>query len=108
MITLFTWKEFYGSPAKTLLKLQCEYCGKIFEREKRRIQSAMNNKTKDKCNFCSRKCNGQSKNKYITITCTFCNKEFLRKPYRKMQLENFCSKKCSSKYRISQKSKKDI
>ena len=102
MITLYTYKEFYGSKVTHKLPLQCEFCSKTFYQTKRRIQSALRCNGKDKCCFCSKSCASKSKLKKIEIQCSNCHNKFF-KNIKKIRDENFCSKSCASKNRLKNK-----
>ena len=103
MITMFSWKVFYESRAKDLLPLQCEHCGNTFFKEKRRIQSAMSLRSKDRCNYCDHSCAAKHKGEKITLHCGECGKEFSKnkgeiKPTKTNK--HFCSKKCLGRFLI--------
>lgn len=100
MITKYTYKVFYASKVTDKLPLECEFCHKTFNIEKRKIQSALSQRGKAKCSFCSKRCASKAKTKYKEMMCDFCNKKFNRKliEIKKNRSEkHFCSKSCSAK-----------
>lgn len=105
MITLYTYKEFYASKVAEKLPLRCEFCGKVFHTTKRKIQSALKGKGRDKCSFCSVKCGRLSQTKKIELECAKCGNKFI-KEVRKVRPskdgKHYCSRWCSNNRKKSQ------
>ena len=99
MITLYTYKTFYGSKVEDKLPLRCEQCGKTFHVAKRKIQSALKGKGRDKCGFCSVRCGRLSQTKKIELECEKCGNKFFRER-RKIKVskdgKQYCSTWCSN------------
>ena len=101
MITKYTYKLFYATKVTDKLTLECEFCHNDFSVIKRRIQSALKGKSRDKCNFCSRTCAAKSKTKFSELECDFCKRKFLRaltQIKKSKSDKHFCSKSCSAKF----------
>ena len=109
MITKYTYKEFYASFVTKKLPLQCEFCGKIFEVEKKRIQAALKGKGRNKCCFCSRTCARKSRVEKIKIECSNCHSIFERKKSDIKKSRSglfFCSRDCYLESSINKIGKK--
>lgn len=68
----------------------CNYCGKSFIAEDRNIKRGY-------AKYCSQRCVGDSKQKFITLVCDVCGKEYKNKPNHLRCSKSgfrFCSKKC--------------
>ena len=83
-------KNIDGLKSTDLITLKCEYCGELFEREKRIISSNINRGgTGPK--YCSRQCYYDAIKNYNTLVCEDCGKEFKKSQIvngKKVQLKN--------------------
>ena len=85
------------------LPYKCEYCGKIFYKNKDLIKKAFapSNSWRNTYKYCSLKCHHAACTKRIKIKCKQCNKELYIIPYRinKSKSGNFfCSRSCAATY----------
>lgn len=81
--------------------VKCDYCGKEFDKETRRVNEARKNGWKI---FCSTECMKAAKTTKIKCTCAQCGKEIYKIPSQ-MKLSKsgnvFCSKSCAASYNNS-------
>jgi len=93
---------------ETIVTLKCSFCGKIFERTKRRCSNHKNKKN----SYCSPKCqilgldNKLYPKKIQIVSCKNCGKEFqkLSNQINKCP-NNFCSSSCAATYNNTHKTK---
>lgn len=87
----------YDGHKRVLYKLQCNHCAKDYWRPKKELETS-------KC--CSKTCYyewRQKTGKRITLSCTWCNKEFKRFQHHAAQVESgrhFCSRDCQKESTI--------
>jgi hypothetical protein len=104
MKPLYTQIEFNNAKSTDKLPCQCYTCNSTFYILKRIIVNH-NNGSKDKCKFCSQKCNTERKTKIIII-CRNCNKSFENFPSQIKRFKNhFCSQSCAAIYNNTHKIK---
>lgn len=77
-----------GGPSK----INCDFCGKLFERGVAQSKASENN-------FCNKKCYNKWMTKKIKVNCLQCGKEF-KKVLSQVKEHNFCRPKCSHKWHI--------
>ena len=75
-----------------ILKFECQYCKKIFERTKRQASNRRNK-------FCSVACERANRKKGKIIKCGSCGKELYVSASRLLYSPNFCSMSCSTIYK---------
>ena len=100
MIKLFTEEEFDNAKSTDKLAIKCEFCGKIFYREKKEIKYAEKPGNEKRCRFCCKKCGIMSAKNTIIYNCDNCGREFyLQNHLNKTKgTHHFCSKSCSATY----------
>src|SRR5690554_4724966 len=100
---VLTYSDIISDPSvlsrfksRDLVELRCNSCGVLYRKPKNQIQGAIKGRNQTK-NFCSHDCDCTSRKEKIPLTCTHCDKEFLKIP-SKVSKKNFCSKSCSASY----------
>ena len=102
MKPLFTDDELNTAKIGDKLSCECYTCQSIFFVEKRQIISHLNG-GKDKCMFCSQKCNTSMQTK-IEVHCINCGNKFTKIPSQILRTKNnFCSKSCAATYNNTHK-----
>ena len=80
----------------TLIKIKCGYCGKLFLKDRGRVNEAIKFKWRQ---YCSKDCRLKATSNKIVVFCGQCNKKILRVP---SSVPNsgicFCSRSCSAKF----------
>lgn len=83
------------------MKVKCDYCGKDFEKEPRRVNESNSRGWK---HYCSKECQAKAKTTKIKCKCAFCGAEIEKLP---SEIKNskygnvFCNKKCACSYNNS-------
>lgn len=110
MIPLYTENEFAQGNSRTRLKLKCEHCSKEFLKEKRLINSVLNNTYPNMCKYCTHDCFNKHHTQSNTCqcVCTYCSKSFIRPnsmatDKRKKTTNHFCSSSCAATYNNTHK-----
>ncbi len=87
-----------------LIPCICDFCGKNFYRDRRRISSIhLNGQTNI---FCNRKCHFDSRKTTINLICKNCEISFEKLPSQVLRtINDFCSKSCAATYNNTHKSK---
>lgn len=88
-----------------LVQLECEYCGKCFSIEKRRVDEVMlYNLRPNRFRFCSKQCSYKGKVTSFKTNCSQCGKEVIKYNYKKTKNKNyFCGLSCNSTYQNTHK-----
>jgi hypothetical protein len=90
--------DYYNAKHFDKLRLICEYCDNFFYIEKRHIKYNIE-KQKNQLRFCSIQCNGLSAKKRKEVTCTNCDKKFIKANNQiSRSINHFCSKSCAATY----------
>lgn len=74
--------------------VNCDYCGKEFDKDKKYIK-------KDRKNYCCKECQNKGQIKTIICNCAYCGKEVLRLPseIKRSKTGNvFCDKSCAASF----------
>lgn len=102
MIIRYTEEEFNDARSTDLLPLECEFCGRVYYKEKKEIKYTLNNPSRNRCRFCSTECFTKfSKKELHETVCTQCGKKITvsDNDFRKSETKRFfCSRSCAAKY----------
>ena len=102
MIIRYTEEEFNKAKSTDLLPLECEFCGRVYYKEKKEIKYTLNNPSRNRCRFCSTECFTKFNKKELHETvCTQCGKKITvsDNDFRKSETKRFfCSRSCAAKY----------
>jgi len=80
------------------MKVQCDYCGKEFNKRPSRIRER---------NFCNHTCSGQFHSTKIKVSCYYCGKEFDKQlSLVKRAKHHFCGTKCKRNWRRTPEGRK--
>lgn len=93
MIKKYTQEEFDNACLKDTLPIQCDFCGKIFNRTKKVLQNSL--REPSKMTFCSVSCSSTfQRKKPRLVKCAYCDKEFERNRSER----KFCSTTCFNSF----------
>lgn len=85
--------------SRDLVLLECEFCGKDFQRTKREVVQSMKPTSKNKIKYCSWACKSSAVSKEVKTKCAFCEKPITKKLAEiKKTVNTFCSRSCSCSY----------
>lgn len=89
-------KNLINYKSRDLIPVECEYCQKVFNKEKHEIQKLLKHNRK---NFCSRKCLHKSITTIKQCNCKQCNAICMKLPNEIKKAKNvFCSTRCAGIY----------
>lgn len=80
------------------MEIKCDYCNKLFERQKKLINT---NKRKGHNNYCSKKCQYAAMTKGTTVSCANCGKKIYRLKSQKQKSKHnnsFCNHSCAASF----------
>jgi hypothetical protein len=98
MTPLFTPKDFAAAKSLDKLPCKCKNCSNTFGIRKNYIQVFNKGKKKITLDFCSKKCMGINRITKVEVSCTSCNRQFLKRLSRaKSAKSHFCSNVCKSR-----------